>query len=162
MKTSLSGRDTIAHHEHLLAELDEEIADTASANEKRQLCERRFYLVAKHESRSKAAIWAEDISILEDFKLEARKRHQRREDLVKDKKRFFFTIWSNMSELSLQKVKVHLYRTVPVWLDLELNSQDPLILWNANKAITPSSNKITIIVYCPSTRCSFDAYRSRP
>jgi hypothetical protein len=37
-----------------------------------------------------------------------------------------------MSEISQQKVKEHL--TVPVWLDLEMNSQDPLILWIAIKA----------------------------
>jgi hypothetical protein len=37
-----------------------------------------------------------------------------------------------MSEVSLQKVKEHL--TVPVWLELELSAQDPLILWNAIKA----------------------------
>ncbi len=37
-----------------------------------------------------------------------------------------------MSEVSIQKVKEH--STVPVWLELELNSQDPLILWNAIKA----------------------------
>ncbi len=37
-----------------------------------------------------------------------------------------------MSEISRQKVKEHL--TVPVWLDLEPNSQDPLVLWNEIKA----------------------------
>jgi hypothetical protein len=51
---------------------------------------------------------AEDIGRLEDYKLEARMRHQRLEDLVKDKKKRFFTIWANMSEVSLQKVKEHL------------------------------------------------------
>jgi hypothetical protein len=37
-----------------------------------------------------------------------------------------------MLKVSLQKGKEHL--TVPVWQELELNSQDPLILWNAIKA----------------------------
>jgi hypothetical protein len=59
-------------------------------------------------------------------------RQQRREDLLKDKKKFFFTIWANMSEVSLQKVEEYL--TVPLWQELELSSQDPVILWNAIKA----------------------------
>jgi hypothetical protein len=69
---------------------------------------------------------------MEEFKIEARRRYQKIDKLDEDKKKLFFTIWDNMSEVSLQKIKEHL--TVPVWLELELSSQDPLILWNAIKA----------------------------
>jgi hypothetical protein len=48
------------------------------------------------------------------------------------KKKLFFTIWANMPEIAQQKVKELL--TVPVWLDLELNSQDLLVLRNAIKS----------------------------
>jgi hypothetical protein len=124
--------DTVAHYEHQLAELGEQIAETSGANEKRALRTRRDALINSHAAKSKAAIRTEDIGRLEDYKLEARMRHQRREDLVKDKKKLFFTICENMSEVSLQKVKEHL--TATERLELELNSQDPLILWNAIKA----------------------------
>ncbi len=50
-----------------------------------------------------------------------------------------------MSEISQQKVKEHL--TVPVWLDLELNSQDQLILWNAIKAIHAIHETMTNLGY---------------
>jgi hypothetical protein len=53
-----------------------------------------------------------------------------------------------MSEISQQKVKEHL--TVPVWLDLELNSQDPLVLWNAIKAthgiVKQDNDQLTLFV----------------
>jgi hypothetical protein len=90
------------------------LTNTASANEKRVMRERQANLVARHEAKSKAAIKAEDIGRLEGYKLEACMRHQRREDLAKDKKKLFFTIWANLSEVSLQKVKEQ--STVPVWL----------------------------------------------
>ncbi len=51
-----------------------------------------------------------------------------------------------MSEVSLQKIKEQL--TVPLWLDLELNSQDPQILLNAIKAtltIVKQDNNILTI-----------------
>ncbi len=47
----------------------------------------RDALVSSHDAKSKAAIRAEYIDRLENYKLEARKRQQRREDLVKDKKK---------------------------------------------------------------------------
>ena len=97
---------------------------------------------------------------MEDFKLEARTRHQRREDLVKDKKKLFFTIWANMSEVSIQKVKEHL--TVPVWLELELNSQDPLILWNAIKAthmiVKQDNDKLTLF----AAEAAYNNIKMRP
>jgi hypothetical protein len=135
-------RNTIAHYEHQLAELHEKIADAGTANEKKALRDRKALLTARHEAKSDDAIASEDIGRLEDYKLESRMRHQRRKDLVKDKKKLFFTIWANMSEVSLQKVKEHL--TVPVWLELELNSQDPLILWNAIKATHTIVNKTMV------------------
>jgi hypothetical protein len=64
--------------------------------------------------------------------MEPRCRHQKIDKLEEDKKKSFFTSWANMPEISLQKVKEHL--TIPVWLESELTSQDPLILWNAIKA----------------------------
>ncbi len=85
-------RDTVAHYEHQLAELGEKIADAASANEKKTLRDRKALLTARHEAKSDAAINAEDMGRLEDYKLEARMRHQRREDLVNDKKKPFFSI----------------------------------------------------------------------
>jgi hypothetical protein len=77
-------RYTVAHHEHLLVELDEQIADMANANERRALRLRVDALVTSHGAKSEAAIKAEDIDRLEDYKLEARMRHHVREDLVKD------------------------------------------------------------------------------
>ncbi len=109
-------RETVAPHEHILAELDEQIASTASANEKRALRERRAHLVARHEAKSEAAIKVEDIGRLEDFKMDVRRRHEKQDKLDEYKKKLFFAIWANMSEVSLQKVKEHL--TVPVWLEL--------------------------------------------
>ncbi len=107
------------------------IADTANAIEKRLLCERKTVLVARHDANREVAIRAEDAGRMYDYKLEAHTRHQRHEDLAKDKKKLFFTIWANR-EVSLQKTKEHL--TVAVRLEFELNSQDPLILCNAIKA----------------------------
>ncbi len=66
---------------------------------------------------------------MEEFKFEARRRHQKIDKLDEDKKKLFFIIWANMSEVSLQNVKENL--TIPVWGEFELASQDPLILWNA-------------------------------
>jgi hypothetical protein len=68
----------------------------------------------------------------EEWKTEYCGNAKKRVKLDEDKKKLFFTIWANMSEISQQKVNEHL--TVPVWLDLKLNSQDPLVLWNAIKA----------------------------
>jgi hypothetical protein len=118
-------QETIANHEQLLAELHEQITDTASTNEKRALRKREAKLLSRQEVKSEAAR-------LEDFKLDARCRHQKQDKLDKDKKKLLFTIWGTVSEVSLQKVKEHL--TTPVWLELGLNSQDPLILWNTIKA----------------------------
>ncbi len=54
-------RDTVAHYEHLLAEVDElAIADTASSNEKRELRFRRKALVTSYPGKSKVAIKVED------------------------------------------------------------------------------------------------------
>ena len=69
---------------------------------------------------------------MEAWKSQNRTNDKKRVKLDEDKKKLFFTIWANMSEISQQKVKEHL--TLPVWQDLELNLQDPLILWNAVKA----------------------------
>jgi hypothetical protein len=125
-------RETATHLEHQLDELDEKIADAVRASKKKALHDRKAALTARNEGKSEAAIKAEDAGEMEEFKMEARRRHQKIDKLGKDKKKLFFTIWTNMSEVLLQKVKEHL--TIPVWLELELNSQDPLILWNAIKA----------------------------
>jgi hypothetical protein len=105
--------------------------------------DRKAVLVARHEAESEASIKAEDAGRMEEFKMKARCRHQKQDKLDEEKKKLFFTIWANISEVSLQKVKEHLtvpvcleleHLTVPVCLELEHSSQDPLILRNAIKA----------------------------
>jgi hypothetical protein len=136
------------------------LTNAASINEKKTLRDRKALLTARHEAKTEEAIASEDIGRLEDYKLEARMRHQRREDLVKDKKKLFFSIWANMSEVSIQKVKEHL--TVPVWLELELNSQDPLILWNAIKAthmiVKQDNDKLTLF----AAEAAYNNIKMRP
>jgi hypothetical protein len=65
-----------------------------------------------------------------------------------------------MSEVSLQKVKEHL--TIPVWLELELNSQDPLILWNAIKAthmiVKQDNDKLTLF----AAEAAYNNIKMRP
>ncbi len=105
--------------------LDEEIADTGKATaEKRALRTRKEALEMEHTAKSSEELADEDTGRLEDWKGENRVNTKKRVKLDEDKKKLFFTIWANMSEVSIQKVKEHL--TVPVWLELELNSQDSL------------------------------------
>jgi hypothetical protein len=54
-------RNTIAHYEHQLAELDEKIAEAASANEKKTLRDRKALLTARHEAKTDEAIASEDM-----------------------------------------------------------------------------------------------------
>jgi hypothetical protein len=96
------------------------------------MCDRKAALTARHEAKSEAAIKAKDAGRMEEFKMEAHRRHQKQHKLDEEKKKLFFTICANMSEVSLQKIKEYL--TVPVWQEIEFNSQDPLTLWNAIEA----------------------------
>jgi hypothetical protein len=125
-------RGTISEHLYTLRKLDEEIAATGNQAEKRALRLRKETLDKDHNAKTPDEIADEDTGRLEDWKGKNRSNQKKRVKLDKDKKKLFFTIWANMSEVSIQKVKEHL--TVPVWLELERNSQDPLILWNAIKA----------------------------
>jgi hypothetical protein len=65
-----------------------------------------------------------------------------------------------MSEVSLQKVKEHL--TTPVRQELELNSQDPLILWNAIKAtyiiVKQDNDQLTLFV----AEAAYNNIKTRP
>ncbi len=54
-------RDTVVHYEHQLATLDEQIAETPSANKKKALRTRGDALINSHAVKSEAAIRAEDI-----------------------------------------------------------------------------------------------------
>jgi hypothetical protein len=115
-----------------MRKLDEEITDTANADEKRALRLRKETFKNDHSAKTDEELADEDTGRVEEWKTENRLQAQQRLKLKEDKKKLFFTIWANMLENSRQKVKEHL--TVPVWLDLELNSQDPLVLKNAIKA----------------------------
>ena len=115
-----------------MRKLDEEIAATGNAGEKRVLRTRKEALEKEHREKTPDELADEDVGRLEAWKSQNRTNDKKRVKLDEDKKKLFFTIWANMSEISQQKVKEHL--TLPVWLNLELNSQDPLILWNAVKA----------------------------
>jgi hypothetical protein len=88
-----------------LADLDEKIADAASANEKKMLHDRKALLTARHEAKSDANINAKDIGRLDDYKLEALMPHQRREDLIKDKKKLFFAIRANTSNYHCRRLR---------------------------------------------------------
>ncbi len=115
-----------------MRKLDEEIAAAGTQAEKRALRTRKEALEKDHNDKTPDEIADEDIGRLEQWKSKERNNGKKVVKLDEDKKKLFFTIWANMSEISQQKVKEHL--TAPVWPDLELNSQDPLILWNAIKA----------------------------
>jgi hypothetical protein len=153
-------RDKVTYLEHRLNELDKKIADAVSANEKKALRDKKAALTARHEAKSEAAIKAEDAGRMEEFKMEARRRHQKIDKLDGDKRKLFFTIWANMSEASLQKVKEHL--TIPVWLELELTSQDPLILWNAIKSthtvVEQDNNQLTLF----AAEAAYNNIKMRP
>jgi hypothetical protein len=118
-------RSSTSQHLYTMRKLDEEIAATVNAAEKRALRTRKETLEKEHNAKTPDEIVDEDTGRLEEWKTESRNNAKKAVKLDKDKKKLFFTIWANMSEVSQQKVKEHL--TVPVWLDLELNSQDPLI-----------------------------------
>ncbi len=141
-------------------ELDEKIADAESATEIRALQARKALLTVRHEAKDAAAIASEDAGRMEEFKMEARRRFQKIDKLDEDKKKSFFTICRNMSEVSIQKVKDYL--TVPVWLELELNTQDPLILWNAIKAthmiVKQDNDKLTFF----AAEAAYNNIKMRP
>jgi hypothetical protein len=123
--TSPMRRNRIGAQLPTVRKLDEEIADTGKATaEKRALRTRKEALEMEHTAKSSEELADEDTGRLEDWKGENRVNTKKRVKLDEDKKKLFFTIWANMSEVSIQKVKEHL--TVPVWLELELNSQDSL------------------------------------
>ncbi len=116
-------RNRIGAQTLITSTFDEEIADTASAAKKRALCLRKETLENDHNAKTDEERADEDTGRLEEWKTENRLQAQQRLKLKEDKKKLFFFIWANMSEISPQKVKEHL--TVPVRLDLEFNSQDP-------------------------------------
>jgi hypothetical protein len=112
-----------------MRKLDEEIAATGNAAKKRALRTRKETLEKEHNAKTPAELADDDTGRLEEWKTKNRSNAKKLVKLDEGKKKLFFTVWAKMSEISQQKVKEHL--TVPVWLDLELNSQDPLVLWNA-------------------------------
>jgi hypothetical protein len=153
-------RNTVTHYAHQLDELDDKINKTESATEIRALRDRKALITARHEAKDVAAIASEDAGRMEEFKMEAWRRFQKIDKLDEDKKKLFFTICRNMSEVSIQKVKEHL--TVPVWLELELNTQDPLILWNAIKAthmiVKQDNDKLTLF----AVEAAYNNIKMRP
>jgi hypothetical protein len=143
-----------------MRKLDEEIAATGNAAKRRALRTRKKTLEKEHNAKTPHEIVDEDTGRLDEWKTESRNNSKKRVKLDEDKKRPFFTIWANMSEISQQKVKEPL--TVPVWLDLELNSQDPLILWNAIKAthaiVKQDNDQLTLF----AAESAYNNIRMRP
>jgi hypothetical protein len=151
-------RSTTSHHLYTVRKLDEEIAATENQAEKRALRSRKETLEKEHNAKTPEELV--DTGRLEEWKNENRTNTKKRIKLDEDKKKLFFTIWANMSEVSLQKVKEHL--TVPVWLELELNSLDPLILWNAIKAthtvVKQDNDKLTLF----AAEAAYNNIKMRP
>ncbi len=79
-------RDNATHVEHQLDELDETIADAVSANEKKALRDKKAGLTARHEAKSEGAIKAEDAGRMEEFRMAARRRHQKIDKLDKSRR----------------------------------------------------------------------------
>ncbi len=82
-------RNTVAHYEHQLAELDEKIADAASANEKKAFRDRKALLIARHDAKTDEAIASEDMGRMEDYKLEARTHHNAAKTWLKARRNCF-------------------------------------------------------------------------
>jgi hypothetical protein len=139
-------RSTTSHHLYTVRKLDEEVAATGNQAENRGLCTRKEGLEKEHNPKTPEELADQDTGRLEQLKTENRGNAKKGVKLDEDKKKLFFTIWANMFEVSLQKVKEHV--TVPVWHELELSSQDPLVLWNAIKAthtiVKPDNDQLTL------------------
>ncbi len=62
------------------------MTETSNANGKRALRERKAALVAKQEAETEVALKTESVGRMEEFKLDARRRHEKQDKPDEDKK----------------------------------------------------------------------------
>jgi hypothetical protein len=91
-------RSATSYHLYTMRKLDEEIADTANASEKKALRLRKENLEREHNAKTPDEIVDEDTGRLEEWKTESRNNAKKRVKLDEDKKKLLFAIWANMSE----------------------------------------------------------------